>query len=362
MSSIMTNPQFWKGKKVFLTGHTGFKGSWAALVLSSFGAQVKGFSLAPPSEPSLFESANVASVIKHEIGDIRNLESLRKSMCDFQPDIVLHMAAQALVRESYITPLDTYSTNVMGTAHILECVREIPQVKSVVIVTTDKCYENREWLWPYREDEPMGGKDPYSNSKGCAELVTAAYRFSFFQQKKEVTTHIASARAGNVVGGGDWAKDRLVPDLIRAFVKGETTKIRAPHSIRPWQHVLEPVSGYLLLAEKLFIEGEKFAEGWNFGPQESDSREVSFVVDTLVNNWGPPAQWELDKIVHPHEASLLKLDISKARHRLGWAPRWNIEECLDLTARWYKAYYKNPSSARALCEEQIQMYFRRGSN
>jgi CDP-glucose 4,6-dehydratase len=353
----MTDSAFWRGKKVFLTGHTGFKGGWTALVLESFGAKVKGYSLPAPSEPSLFQEAGIEKSLQHQIGDIRDLETLRKSLAEFQPEIVLHMAAQPLVRESYVNPLETFSTNVMGTAHILEAIRTTKSVRSVVIVTTDKCYENREWLWPYREDEAMGGKDPYSSSKGCAELVTSSYRFSFFQNKGDQSTYIATARAGNVVGGGDWAKDRLVPDLIRTFMKGESQRIRSPKAIRPWQHVLEPISGYLLLAEKLFTEGKKYAEAWNFGPQESDTREVSYVVDQLVKLWGPPAKWELDGDEHPHEASLLKLDISKAKHLLEWKPKWHIDQCLDLTAGWYKAYYKNPKAARALCLEQIHSYF-----
>lgn len=359
MEKVMaTNPSFWRGKRVYLTGHTGFKGAWTALVLESFGAVVKGFSLPPPSEPSLFTVADVGAKLEHEIGDIRNLEQLKKSIHDFKPEIVLHLAAQALVRESYQNPLETFSTNVMGTANVLESLRGVASVRSVVVVTTDKCYENKEWLWPYRENEPLGGKDPYSASKACAEIVTSSYRFSFFQNKDNKTpTWIASARAGNVVGGGDWAKDRLIPDLVRTFVAGEVTKIRSPRAVRPWQHVLEPVSGYLLLAEKLYLEGEKFAEAWNFGPLEVDTREVSYVVERLVKHWGPPAKWELDKDLHPHEASLLKLDISKVRNLLGWSPRWNIDQCLELTTSWYKNYYKNPSSARELCMGQIKMYF-----
>lgn len=347
------NASFWAGKRVFLSGHTGFKGGWLSLWLQSIGAVVKGYALEPPTDPSFFEVARVATGMESELGDIRNLEKLKKSMSGFDPDIVLHLAAQPLVRDSYADPIGTYNTNVMGTAHVLEAVRTCDRVGAVVSVTTDKCYENREWPWGYREHEPMGGHDPYSSSKGCAELVTAAYRRSFFDQ--ESSASIATARAGNVIGGGDWAKDRLIPDALRAFDKNEVVIIRNPMAIRPWQHVLEPLSGYLVLAEKLYEEGEDFAEGWNFGPKDEDCKPVEWMLNKLINYWNKPAHWALDQQANPHEAMFLKLDCSKADFRLKWRPRWRVESAVKKVVDWYLAY-KDGVDMRDYSMNEIKSY------
>lgn len=336
----MIDASFWQGKRVFITGHTGFKGSWLTLWLQSMGAVLKGFSLNPPTEPSLYESASVDNLIDSTIGDIRNFDQLHTAIAAFKPEIVFHMAAQPLVRLSYDEPIETYSTNVMGTVHLLEAVKRVGGVKAIVNITSDKCYENREWVWGYREHEAMGGYDPYSNSKGCAELVASAYRNSFFNEK-DYAKHgvaLASVRAGNVIGGGDWAKDRLIPDILRSFENQQTVIIRNPHAIRPWQHVLEPLSGYITIAQRLYEEGPVFAEGWNFGPREDDAMPVQFIVETMVKIWGDDAAWLLDGNEHPHEAHYLKLDCSKARMRLGWQPRWNLVETLERIVRWHKAW------------------------
>lgn len=330
------NNAFWKGRKVFLTGHTGFKGSWLSLWLQSMGSNVKGYALQPPTKPSLFEVAKVGSGMESEIGDIRDLEKLKRSLSDFAPDIVIHMAAQPLVRDSYLDPIETYSTNVMGTVNVLEAVCSIAQVRAVVSVTTDKCYENKEWPWGYRENEPMGGHDPYSSSKGCAELVTAAYRRSFCNKKDSPA--IASARAGNVIGGGDWAKDRLIPDVLRAFDKNEAVIIRNPKATRPWQHVLEPLSGYLVLAENLYEEGAAFAEGWNFGPKDEDCKSVEWMLNTIIDRWDKKVSWQLDQNANPHEATFLKLDCSKAAFRLKWEPRWNVKTAIAKVVDWHLAW------------------------
>ena len=339
----MINPHFWKGKKVFLTGHTGFKGSWLSLWLQQLGAEVTGFSLPPPTQPSLFELANVEKGMTSLIGDIRDLEKLSSALQESKAEIVFHLAAQPLVRLSYKTPVDTYSTNVMGTVNLLESVRRSNDVRSAVIVTTDKCYENREWVWGYREDEPMGGHDPYSNSKGCAELVVSAYRKSFFSDPKG--PQIASARAGNVIGGGDFAEDRLIPDIVRAALSKQKLLIRNPNATRPWQHVLEPLSGYLLLAERLYQEtGSNFAEGWNFGPNEDDSLPVRRVVEHMSSEWKEVAcSVDYAGTSNLHEAQSLKLDISKAKSKLGWKPSLSIKPALSLTINWYDAYRTNGS-------------------
>ena len=351
------NPQFWAGKRVFLTGHTGFKGSWLSLWLQSMGANVTGFSLLPPTTPSLFEAAHVADGMQSIVGDVRDLVSLQKAMGDAKPEIVIHMAAQALVRHSYDNPVETYSTNVMGTVHLLEAVRGTPSVKAVLNVTSDKCYENREWVWGYRENEPMGGFDPYSNSKGCAELVTSAYRNSYFhpEKYKEHGVAIGSGRAGNVIGGGDWARDRLIPDTMRAIVQGKPVGIRNPHSVRPWQHVLEPLSGYLLLAQRLHEDGPAFAEGWNFGPNDDDSKPVQWIVDGLTRAWGEGASWKLDGGDHPHEAHYLKLDCSKAKTCLPWQPRWSLATAIDQICVWHKAHLA-AADMQAMCLHQIKQY------
>jgi len=336
---VGVNPSFWRGKRVFLTGHTGFKGGWLSLWLQELGAELTGYSLQPPTRPSLFEKARVGAGMTSIIGDIRDGSKLIAAIREAAPDIVIHMAAQPLVRRSYVDPVETYATNVMGTVHLLEAARHCATARAVVNVTTDKCYENREWLWPYRENEAMGGYDPYSSSKGCAELVTAAYRNSYFN----VTTHahhqlaLASARAGNVIGGGDWAEDRLVPDILNAFSRGVPVMIRHPHAVRPWQHVLEPLRGYLTLAERLFTDGASYAEAFNFGPREDDAQPVEWVVRQLAAKWGDAAVWRPDGANHPHEASLLRLDVSKAAHRLAWRPVLDLDAGLQLTVDWVRA-------------------------
>jgi CDP-glucose 4,6-dehydratase len=351
------NAEFWHSKRVLLTGHTGFKGSWLSLWLQSMGAEVVGYALTPPTNPSLFEVAEVGQGMTSIIGDIRDLSHLQKVFAEHQPEIVIHMAAQPLVRYSYIEPVETYSTNVMGVVNLLEAVRQTKSVKAVVNVTTDKCYENREWAWGYRENEAMGGFDPYSSSKGCAELVTAAYRNSYFHPEKYQThgVAIATGRAGNVIGGGDWAEDRLIPDMMRAIVSRQPVSIRNPHSIRPWQHVLEPLSGYLLLAQKLYEEGPGFAEAWNFGPNDDDAKPVDWILDNLTKTWGEGASWKLDGGDHPHEAHYLKLDCSKAKSRLDWQPRWSLATAIDQICVWHKAHLAS-ADMQAMCLHQIKQY------
>lgn len=357
LNDLDMKESFWSGKRVFLTGHTGFKGSWLSLWLQSIGAVVTGFSLEPPTHPSLFIAADVEAGMQSFIGDIRDANAIRSAMAEAQPDIVFHMAAQPLVRYSYEYPVDTYSTNVMGTVHFLEAVRHVPSVKSAVVITSDKCYENREWVWGYRENEAMGGHDPYSNSKGCAELVTAAYRSSYFSPNTydHHKVALASVRAGNVIGGGDWALDRLIPDMVKAFHLGESVMIRNPNAIRPWQHVLEPLGGYLLLAQKLWENGPEFAEGWNFGPNDNDAKPVAWIVDQLTKLWGDEASWHLDGGNHPHEARYLKLDCSKAKMKLHWEPRLNLSDTLEWVVEFYKGYYSG-KSARQIVESQILRY------
>jgi CDP-glucose 4,6-dehydratase len=334
------NVDFWKGKRVFLTGHTGFKGSWMSLWLQEMGAIVKGYSLVPPTEPSLFVEANVDSGMESQVADIRDYQTLFNSIDAFKPEIVFHMAAQPLVRLSYDIPIDTYSTNVMGTVHLLEACRKVSGIKAIVNITSDKCYENQEWVWGYRENEPMGGYDPYSNSKGCAELVASSFRQSFFNPAAyaEHGVGLASVRAGNVIGGGDWALDRLIPDILLAFQEGRAVEIRSPHAIRPWQHVLEPISGYLATAEKLYTEGAEYSEAWNFGPNDEDAQPVQRIVETLSSNWGDEANWFLSEGDHPHEAHYLKLDCSKAKMRLNWQPVWDLNTTLSKITQWHKAW------------------------
>ena len=357
VEGLVLNPGFWRGKRVLLTGHTGFKGSWLSLWLQSMGAQVTGYALAPPTNPSLFEMAAVAQGMTSVIGDIRDLAKLQSVFAARQPEIVIHMAAQPLVRYSYQNPVETYSTNVMGTVHLLEAVRNAPGVKAVVNITTDKCYQNREWVWGYRENEPMGGFDPYSNSKGCAELVSAAYRSSFFNADTYAQHGVATAtvRAGNVIGGGDWAQDRLIPDILSAFEQGRKVDIRNPHAIRPWQHVMEPLRGYLTLAEQLFEHGPSFGEGWNFGPNDEDAKPVGWIVVQMAALWGTDAQWQVDAGEHPHEAHYLKLDISKARSRLDWHPALCLKDALALIIDWSKQHQAG-ANMRQLTLAQLQAY------
>ncbi len=329
---------FWKGKKVFLTGHTGFKGGWMSLWLQSMGSDLYGYSLEPPTENNLFSSAKVDENMKSIIGDIRDLNFLKSNLKEINPDIVIHMAAQPLVRLSYSEPVETYSTNIMGTVNLLEASRYASNIGAILNVTSDKCYENNEWDWGYRENEPMGGHDPYSNSKGCAELVTSAYRKSFFTDSK---IGLGTARSGNVIGGGDWAEDRLVPDTLKAFQNLESVIIRNPFSTRPWQHVLEPLSGYLSLSEKLYNDGKNFSSAWNFGPREEDSKQVDWIVEEIAKQWGEKAKWSIDEGKNLHEANFLKLDISKAALRLKWVPTWSIKEAIKKTVSWHKSWLSN---------------------
>ena len=347
------NPEFWNGKRVFLTGHTGFKGSWLSLWLQQMGAIVKGYALEPNTSPNLFELAEVADNMESEMGDITNLSQIKDSMHTFNPDILIHMAAQPLVRLSYNEPVLTYATNVMGTVNVLEAARICKNLKAIVSVTTDKCYENKEWAWGYREIEPMGGHDPYSSSKGCAELVTSAYRNSFFNSENSAA--IASARAGNVIGGGDWADDRLIPDILKSFEKKRPVIVRNPMATRPWQHVLEPLSGYLVLAEHLFIEGKSYAGAWNFGPKDEDCKPVSWILDRMVANWNDQATWELDKNNNPHEAGYLKLDCSKAASKLNWKPKWNLDITLGKIINWHQSFL-NGSNIQDECLNEIAEY------
>lgn len=356
---MMIEKTFWQRKRVFITGHTGFKGSWLCLWLSALGAEVTGYALQSPNEPSLFELCRVDELVTSIIGDVRDSGALTKAMLEADPEIVIHMAAQALVGDSYRNPVDTYAINVMGTVHVLEAVRTVNSVKAVVNVTTDKCYKNKEWIWGYRENEPMGGYDPYSNSKACSELVTSSYRSSFFNPN-EYEKHgigIATARAGNVIGGGDWAKNRLIPDCVNALIKKEKIKVRNPQSIRPWQHVLEPLSGYLLLAQRLYEDGPDFAEAWNFGPNDSDSKPVEWIVQKICGKWGSTAGYEVDKENHPHEAHYLKLDCSKAKARLLWQPNWDLEQALEKIIEWVHAYQAK-ADMREFCLKQIREYIK----
>jgi CDP-glucose 4,6-dehydratase len=351
------NRTFWKDKKVLITGHTGFKGSWLSLWLQSLGANVLGYALPPPTKPSLFEIAHVADGMTSIIGDVRDLEQLIAVISGRCPEIIIHMAAQPLVSYSYENPIETYSTNVMGTVNVLEAVRQSESARVVVCITSDKCYENREWPWGYRENEPMGGHDPYSSSKGCAELVISAYRNSYFpvEEYQHHRVALASARAGNVIGGGDWAQDRLVPDIMKAILANRTVMIRHPNATRPWQHVLEPLNGYLCLAEGLWVRGPEFAQGWNLGPNDDDARAVSWVAERLTSLWGENARWEVDSAQHPHEATYLKLDCSKAKSLLGWSPKLHLSTTLEWIVEWYRGYQQN-QNMRRLTEAQIARY------
>lgn len=352
LRAINISPAFWRDKRVLLTGHTGFKGSWLSLWLQSLGAELRGLALEPPTHPALFEVANVARGMDHRIVDVRDYPAVQAHVDEFKPDIIIHMAAQPLVRLSYEQPIETYTTNVMGTVHVLEAARHCSAVRAIVNVTTDKCYENREWVWGYRENDPMGGFDPYSSSKGCAELVSAAYRQSFL---KSARIALATARAGNVIGGGDWAQDRLLPDILRALQGKQSVPIRNPNAIRPWQHVLEPLSGYLVLAERLYLGAEEDAGAWNFGPRDEDARDVKWIVENMCSAWGSHAGWTIQPGNHPHEAHFLKLDISKARQVLHWTPRWSLEVALRRIVDWHRAWI-DKQDMRAFCVEQIKQY------
>jgi CDP-glucose 4,6-dehydratase len=353
----MLDRSFWKGRNVFVTGHTGFKGSWLSLWLNSLEARVTGYALDPPTQPNLFEQARLADSVRSIRADIRDFGRLKTALAECRPTVIIHMAAQSVVRRGYEDPIDTYSSNVMGTVHLLEALRQLKQPCVVVNVTSDKCYENREWVWGYRENEPMGGRDPYSNSKACAELVTTAYRESFFPVAS-IKSHrigLASVRAGNAIGGGDWTSNQLIPDLMRAFLTAQPCCIRNPFAIRPWQFVLEPLRGYLMLAERLSESPELFSSAWNFGPAEGDAKTVSWIADELARLWGGRASWRLDSASHPHEAHLLKLDTSKASDGLDWRPMLPLEKALSWIVEWYCAFKAGGDLLR-LTQTQIERY------
>ncbi|HEX3942168.1 MAG TPA: CDP-glucose 4,6-dehydratase [Acidobacteriaceae bacterium] len=350
----------WRGRKVFLTGHTGFKGGWLALWLAQLGATVRGYALDPCTDPNLFTVARIGSVVEDIRGDIRDSATLDRAMQEFAPEVVFHLAAQPLVRYSYQDPIGTLETNVIGTARVLDAVRRTPSVAAVVSVTTDKCYENKEWIWPYRETDPLGGYDPYSSSKACAEIVSAAFRQSYFPVDKlgQADGHgvaIATARAGNVIGGGDWSSDRLLPDLVLGFLSGRPVNIRRPHAIRPWQHVLEPLHGYILLAERLLTHDPHFATAYNFGPSESDARPVSWIADQMAAFWGNGASWQVDPAPSPHEAGYLKLDSSRARAVLGWISQLRLQQALELLVAWYRAW-QSDEDMQVYTLNQIKQY------
>jgi CDP-glucose 4,6-dehydratase len=350
---VLVTNSFWQGRRVLVTGHTGFKGGWLSLWLAQLGAEVTGFALPAPTEPSFFDQVRLDQVVRHIEGDIRDLETVRTVVRDFRPEVVFHLAAQPLVRYSYDHPVETYATNVMGTVHVLEACREMGGVQALVCVTSDKCYENREWIWPYRENDPMGGHDPYSSSKGAAELVISSYRRSFFDGSA-ARARIAWVGAGNVIGGGDWAADRLVPDIIRALLTGAQPEIRSPDSVRPWQHVLEALSGYLMIAERL-VEGDAAAAAaWNFGPADDDTRPVGWIVDRMLALWGANG-WTRPQGDQPHEAVLLKLDCTKARSELGWQPRLRLEGALAKVVEWHRAV-ADGRDARDISIEQLREY------
>lgn len=353
----MPDHSWWNNRRVLLTGHTGFKGSWLSLWLHALGARVTGCALEPPTAPSLYEQARVAEVVRSIFADVRDFPRLRDLIADCRPEVVIHMAAQSVVRRGYEDPIETYSSNVMGTVHLLEALRQLSHRCVVVNVTSDKCYANQEWVWGYRENEPMGGRDPYSNSKGCAELVTTAYRESYFPAESfdEHGVALASARAGNAIGGGDWTSNQLIPDLVRSFLAGEPCPIRNPSAIRPWQFVLEPLRGYLLLAERLAQDPRRFASGWNFGPVEADAKPVSWIADQMVALWGGDASWCRDGASHPREAHYLKLDTSKARAGLDWAPAVPLNEALEWIAEWYREHQAGSDLRRITCA-QIERY------
>jgi len=354
---IMLSPTFWQRRNVFLTGHTGFKGSWLSLWLHALGARVTGYALDPPTEPSLFGQAKIARYVRSTCADIRDFKRLKTALAECGPDVVIHMAAQSVVRRGYEDPIETYSSNVMGTVNVLEALRQLKKPCVVINVTSDKCYLNREWVWGYREDEPMGGRDPYSNSKGCAELVSSAYRDSFFSPESfaEHGVAIASVRAGNAIGGGDWTRDQLVPDLMRAFLSGRPCMIRNSLAVRPWQFVLEPLRGYLMLAERLTKDAVRFAGGWNFGPAEADAKPVSWVADETVRLWEEGASWTRDTALHPREARFLKLDASKARADLNWHPVLPLNQALVWIVEWYRAF-QSRSDLELITRRQIEQY------
>jgi len=345
--------QFWKDKKVFITGHTGFKGSWLSIWLTELGANVTGYSLPPGTDPSMFKSLSLEKKVNTVFGDIRNYDDLKAQIILAKPDIVIHMAAQALVLESYKNPLETYQTNLMGTVNILNSIRDLSSIKVFINVTSDKCYENKESLKSFKENDPMGGFDPYSSSKACSELITAAYRSSFFNN----TVYIATARAGNIIGGGDWALNRIIPDFIKRINQNQKLSIRNPQAVRPWQFVLEPLNGYLVLAEKLFLEGVGYAESWNFGPDSQDNKSVEWLISKFDKEYGDGNNFEIKSTENSlHEAKNLTLDCSKSMKRLNWSPKLNIEKSISMTCAWYKNFYKGDQDMYSFSVEQIKQY------
>lgn len=358
----MADARFWQNKRVFITGHTGFKGAWLTIWLHSLGAQVTGYALQPPTEPNLFHLSGIGSSIQSITGDIRDKERLQQSITQADPDIIFHLAAQPIVSRSYLQPAETYEVNVMGTVHLWEAVKHVStqgsgRLKAVINVTTDKCYENQEWVWGYRETDRLGGYDPYSNSKACSELVTSAYRSSFFAPEAyhKHGISVATARAGNVIGGGDWAEDRLVPDCIRSLLSGSKMKVRRPLAIRPWQHVLDPLAGYLILAQCMVEDGPAYASEWNFGPNDRQSRTVQWIVETMAAAWGGDPFFVIEPEERFHESMQLKLDCSKARTRLKWYPKWSVEMALDKVLEWVRMVQAG-QDVRAACLRQIEDY------
>jgi len=353
----MPDRSFWRDRKVFLTGHTGFKGSWLSLWLHALGANITGYALDPPTQPNLFGQAGIAGVLQSIHGDIRDFPRLKSAIAECKPEVVIHMAAQSVVHRGYENPIETYSTNVMGTVHLFEALRQIKQPCVVVNVTSDKCYENKEWAWGYRENDSLGGHDPYSNSKACAEFVTSAFRDSYFSATghEPLKVAVATARAGNVIGGGDWTRDQLIPDLMRAFLASRPCKIRSPQAVRPWQFVLEPLRGYLMLAERLQSDGERFASAWNFGPDQRDAKPVSWIANELVQLWGNQAEWSQDVEAHPREAHYLKLDTSQTESVLDWHPVISLGVALDWIVEWYRAFQSGDDLGR-LTRVQIERY------
>jgi CDP-glucose 4,6-dehydratase len=354
MENMEVNKNFWLNKKVFITGHTGFKGSWLALWLNSLGAKITGFSLAPDKFPNLYELTQIDNCINSIIGDIKDSSEIHNALLENQPDVIFHLAAQSIVRKSFQIPIETYATNIMGTVNLLEASSKLKNLKSIIVVTSDKCYQNHEWDWSYRENDMLGGKDPYSSSKACVELISNSFRECFLKDKG---IFLATTRAGNVVGGGDWSEDRLIPDILKNIENNNTIKIRNPNSIRPWQHVLEPLSGYITLAEKLYIDGNNYSQAWNFGPKEDDAKSVKWIVENIIKKFEQKIKWENEEFKNneQQEAKILKLDSSKSRNLLGWHPLWNIDYALDKTLEWNKAYLDN-EDMKLFTMKQINEY------
>jgi CDP-glucose 4,6-dehydratase len=354
LENMGLNAEFWRGKRVLVTGHTGFKGGWLSLWLQELGADVFGFALPPPTRPNFYEAAQVEAGMVSRLGDLREFEEIHAFMAEIRPDIVLHLAAQAEVLEGYADPLGTFATNLMGSLHVLEAARQVESVRALVAVSSDKCYENLGWHWGYRENDRLGGADPYSGSKACMEIAVAAYRDAYFSHG--AGPRVATARAGNVIGGGDWAKNRLAPDLLRAFERGAPAQLRRPNAVRPWQHVLEPLLGYLLLAQALCAdEGAAYAQAWNFGPRADDAYPVSWLADRLAALWGEEASWTCDAEAYPHEAAYLSLDASMAGRDLAWRPRWRLEDALRATRLWHGAWLQG-EDMQAFSLAQIRVF------